>query len=146
MVCAVIIVVFWGSHDNSARAHYCQGLSEQPIKSISWYKLCSPMVTVSSKTIKPLFTQITSSRTGFLSMRLIFHIFPGQQPPDLNNNEPLWGKLRGRYPPPPPLPELTIILQEEWFKISLASIQELYLSISRKLQAVLKANNFPTPY
>ncbi|GBM64356.1 hypothetical protein AVEN_11009-1 [Araneus ventricosus] len=47
------------------------------IKSIPWYKLCSQMVMVSSKATKPLFTQLTSSRTGFLSTRLNCHISPG---------------------------------------------------------------------
>lgn len=72
------------------------------------------------------------------------------QSPDLNIIEPLWStlerKVRDRYPPPSSLPDLASILQEEWYKIPLQTIQDLYLSIPRRLEAVLKANGFPTPY
>lgn len=72
------------------------------------------------------------------------------QSPDLNIIEPLWStlerKVRSRYPPPTSLSELATVLQEEWYNIPLANIQELYLSIPRRLQAVLDANGFPTPY
>lgn len=72
------------------------------------------------------------------------------QSPDLNIIEPVWSvlekKVRDRYPPPSSLPELASILQEEWYKIPLKTIQDLYLSIPRRLQAVLDANGFPTPY
>lgn len=72
------------------------------------------------------------------------------QSPDINIIEPLWAtlekKVRDRYPPPSSLSELATVLQEEWNKIPLASLHELYLSIPRRLQAVLTANGFPTPY
>lgn len=72
------------------------------------------------------------------------------QSPDLNIIEPLWStlerKVRDRYPPPSSLPELATVLQEEWYQIPLKTIQDLYLSIPRRLQAVLNANGFPTPY
>ncbi len=47
-----------------------------PIKFIPWYKLCSQMATVSSKTTMPPFTQLKLSRTGLLSTRMLCHIFP----------------------------------------------------------------------
>ena len=55
-------------------------------------------------------------------------------------------KVRSRYPPLTLLSELATVLQEERYIIPLANIQELYLSILRRLQAVLNANGFPTPY
>ncbi|GBN61374.1 hypothetical protein AVEN_31158-1 [Araneus ventricosus] len=72
------------------------------------------------------------------------------QSPDLNIIEPLWStlerKVRKVYPPPSLLSELTTVLQEEWHKIPLENIQKLHLSIPKRLQAVLNANGFPTPY
>ncbi|KAF2352775.1 hypothetical protein FHG87_016467 [Trinorchestia longiramus] len=101
---------------------------------------------VSSKTTMLLFTQLTSSRTGFLSTSMTGHTFLGH----LNIIEPLWStlewKVRGCYPVPSSLSELTTALQEEWYTILLASIQELYLPIPRRLQAVLNATCFPPPY
>ena len=65
------------------------------------------------------------------------------QSPDINIIEPLWSvlesNLRARYPPPSSLTELANVLQEEWYKIPLQIIQDLYLSIPRRLQAVLQA-------
>lgn len=72
------------------------------------------------------------------------------QSPDLNIIEPLWHvlecKLRSRYPPPSSLQELQQFLQEEWCKIPLTTIQKLYDSIPRRLEAVLNAKGAPTPY
>lgn len=72
------------------------------------------------------------------------------QSPDINIIEPLWSvlerNLRARYPPPSSLKELAIVLHEEWYKIPLQIIQDLYLSIPRRLQAVLQAKGYPTPY
>ncbi|GBM56079.1 hypothetical protein AVEN_123218-1 [Araneus ventricosus] len=72
------------------------------------------------------------------------------QSPDLNIIEPCWStlerKVRDRYAPPSSLSELATVLQEEWYKIPLANIQKLYLSIPKRLQAVLNDNGFPTPY
>ena len=41
------------------------------------YKLCSPMVIVSSKKTTPLLTQFKLSRTSFLSTRMIFRLLTG---------------------------------------------------------------------
>lgn len=72
------------------------------------------------------------------------------QSPDLNIIEPLWStlerKVRDRYPPPSSLTELATVLQEEWYKIPLKTIQDLYLSIPDRIQAVLNANGCPTRY
>lgn len=72
------------------------------------------------------------------------------QSPDLNIIEPLWSflerSIRNRYPPPASLPELSQYLHEEWYNIPLNTIQHLYESIPRRIQAVLHAKGGPTPY
>ena len=78
------------------------------------------------------------------------HLSWPPQSPDLNIIERLLSTLErkvcSRYPPPTSLSELATVLQEEWYNIPLANIQELYLFIPRRLQAILNANGFPTPY
>jgi hypothetical protein len=60
----------------------------------------------------------------------------------LNIIEPLWSvletRVRNRFPPPTSLKQLEDVLQKEWYKISLETIQNLYESIQRRLVAVLK--------
>ncbi|MBJ4962393.1 transposase [Salmonella enterica subsp. enterica serovar Mbandaka] len=72
------------------------------------------------------------------------------QSPDLNIIEPLWSvlenRVRSRYPPPASLKELEQFLLEEWYDTSLTTIQDLYASILRGIQAVLNAKGDPTPY
>jgi transposase len=72
------------------------------------------------------------------------------QSPDLNIIEQLWSNLelsiRNRYPPPASLTELSQYLHEEWYNNPLNTIQNLYDSIPRRIQAVLHAKGGPTPY
>jgi hypothetical protein len=76
-------------------------------------------------------------------MKLDFSTFPGQQSPDLNIIEPLVSVLetrgRNRFPLPTSLNQLEDVLQEEWYKILLETVQDLYESIPRRVEAVLKA-------
>jgi hypothetical protein len=39
-----------------------------------------------------------------------------------------------------------MLLQEEWYKIPLETVQNSYESITRSTAAVLKAKSGPTPY
>jgi hypothetical protein len=55
-------------------------------------------------------------------------------------------RVRNRLPPPTSLKQLEDVLQEEWYKISLETVQNLYGPIPRRIAAVLKANVGPTPY
>jgi transposase len=68
---------------------------------------------------------------------------------DLNIIEPLWSvlktRMRKRFPPPTSLKQLSV-LQEEWYKIPLETLQYLYESIPRTTAAVFKAKGGPTPY
>lgn len=72
------------------------------------------------------------------------------QSPDLNIIEPVWSTLEARvrsvYPPPSSLKELERVLIEEWFKIPVETIQKLYESIPRRIEAVIKADGGPTRY
>jgi hypothetical protein len=72
------------------------------------------------------------------------------QSPDLNIIEPLWSvletRVRNRFPPPTPLKQLEDVLQEEWCKIPLEIVQNLYESTPRSIAAVPKAEGGPTPY
>jgi hypothetical protein len=72
------------------------------------------------------------------------------QSPDLNMTEPLCSvlgtRVRNRFPPPASLQQLEDVLQEEWYRIPLETVQNLYESIPRRTAVVLKANDGPTPY
>jgi hypothetical protein len=65
------------------------------------------------------------------------------QSPDLNIIEPLWSvletRVRKRFPPPTFLKQLEDVLQDEWYKIPLETIQNLYQSTPRRNAAVFKA-------
>jgi hypothetical protein len=67
----------------------------------------------------------------------------------LNIIEPLWSVLkatvRSRFLPPTPLKQLEEVLQEEWYKIPLEAVQNLYESIQRTA-ALLKAKGGPPSY
>jgi hypothetical protein len=54
--------------------------------------------------------------------------------------------VRNRFPPPTSLKQLEDVLQEEWYKIRLERVQNLYKSIPRRIAAVLKANVGSTLY
>jgi hypothetical protein len=54
--------------------------------------------------------------------------------------------MRNIFPPPTSLKQLEDVLQEEWYKIPLESVQNLYESIPRRTAAVLKTKGGPTPY
>jgi hypothetical protein len=54
--------------------------------------------------------------------------------------------MRNRFPHPTSLKQLEDVLREEWFKIPLETVQNLYESIPRRTAAVLKAEDGPTPY
>jgi hypothetical protein len=70
--------------------------------------------------------------------------------PDSNIIEPLWSVLetsvRNRFPPPTSLKQPEYVLEEEWYKIPLETVQNLYESIPRRTAAVLKAKIGPKPY
>jgi hypothetical protein len=80
----------------------------------------------------------------------LHHISWPAQSPDLNIIEPPWSVLeigvRNRFPPPTSLKQLENVLSEEWYKIPLETVQNLYESIPRRIAAVLKAKGGLTPY
>jgi hypothetical protein len=51
-----------------------------------------------------------------------------------------------RFPPLKHLKQLEDVLQEEWYRILLETVRNLYESIPRTTAAVLKAEVWPTPY
>jgi hypothetical protein len=51
-----------------------------------------------------------------------------------------------RFPPPTSPKQREDVLQEEWYKIPLQTVQNLYELISGRIAAVLKAESGPTPY
>jgi hypothetical protein len=77
------------------------------------------------------------------------HTWPAQSR-DLNMIEPLWSvletRVRNRFPPPTSLQQLEDVLQEEWYKIPLETVQNLSESIPRRIVAVLKAKCGPSSY
>jgi hypothetical protein len=72
------------------------------------------------------------------------------QSPDLNIIERLWSvlesRVRDRFPPSTYLKQLEDVLQEEWYKIPLETVQNLYESIPRRIAVVLKVKVSPIPY
>ncbi|KAF2351833.1 hypothetical protein FHG87_017410 [Trinorchestia longiramus] len=78
------------------------------------------------------------------------HLIWLPQFPDLNIIEHLWSILEiqvgNRFPPPSSLKELEGILTEEWAKIPLETIPNLYESIPLRIEAVIAAKGGPTPY
>jgi hypothetical protein len=58
----------------------------------------------------------------------------------------LEARVRNRFPSPTSLKQLEDILQEEWYKIPLETVQNLYESIRRRIASVLKAKGGATPY
>jgi hypothetical protein len=46
----------------------------------------------------------------------------------------------------PPVKQLEDVLQEEWYKIPVETVQNLCQSIPRRTVAVLNAKGGPTPY
>jgi hypothetical protein len=54
--------------------------------------------------------------------------------------------VRNGLPPPISLTKLEDVLQEEWYKIPLQNVRNLYESIPRMIASVLKAKGGPTPY
>jgi hypothetical protein len=54
--------------------------------------------------------------------------------------------VKNRFPPPTSLQQLEDVLQEEWYKIMLETVQNLYKSVPRWTAAVLKAKVGPAPH
>jgi transposase len=71
------------------------------------------------------------------------------QSPDFNIIEQHWSvlktRVRNRFPPAKSLKQLEDVLQEEWCKIPLQTVQNLYESIPR-IAAVLKTKGGRTPH
>jgi hypothetical protein len=61
----------------------------------------------------------------------------------LNHSSVLETRVRNRFPPPTSLSQQ---VQEEWYRILLETVQNLYESTSRRTVAVLMAKGGPTPY
>jgi hypothetical protein len=54
--------------------------------------------------------------------------------------------VRNRFPPPTSLQQLEDVLQEEWYKVPLHTVQNLYEFIPRRTVAILKAKGAQTPH
>jgi hypothetical protein len=55
--------------------------------------------------------------------------------------------VRKRFPPPTSLKQIEDVLQEEWCKILLETVQNSYEStVARRIVTVLKTKGVPTPY
>jgi hypothetical protein len=54
--------------------------------------------------------------------------------------------VKNRFAPPASLKKVEDVLPEEWYKIPLETVQNLYRSIPRRIVAVLKAHDGPAPY
>jgi hypothetical protein len=98
-----------------------------------------------SKTTVPPFTQLELFEKDEGELHLPW---PAQSP-DLNIIEPLSSvletRVRNRFPFLTSLKQLDGVLQEEWYKIPLETVQNLYESIPRRNAAMLKAKGGPPP-
>lgn len=72
------------------------------------------------------------------------------QSPDMNIIEHLWAdvnlRLRNRRPAPTTKAELKIAVEEEWYNTPLSTIQNLYESIPRRIEALRKSKGWHTRY
>jgi len=75
-----------------------------------------------------------------------FNIFPGQHNPILKYHPTTVVRVRSRFPPPSFLNQLEDVLREGWYNIPLEIVQNLYESISRRVEAGVHANVGPTHY
>jgi hypothetical protein len=95
------------------------------------------------KMIMSPFTQLELLSHGLKGREVNFNIFPGQHNhqicTSLNHWSVLETRVRNRFPPPTSLQQLEHVLQEEWYKIPLQTVQNLYESIPRRTANELKA-------
>jgi hypothetical protein len=68
----------------------------------------------------------------------------------LNITETLWSildiRVENRFPLLTSVNQLEDVFQEEWYKIPLETVQDLYESIPRKIVAVVNAKGSSSPY
>jgi hypothetical protein len=68
----------------------------------------------------------------------------------LNITELLWSvwetSVRNRFPRPTSLKQFEDVLQEEWYKTPLQTVQNLYESIPKGHAAILNTKGGPKPY
>jgi hypothetical protein len=78
------------------------------------------------------------------------HLHWPPQSPHLSIIETLCSVLQTRmgnmFPTPTSVKQVESVLLEEWYKIPLETVQNLYESVPRRIAAVLKAKGAPTPY
>jgi hypothetical protein len=79
-----------------------------------------------------------------------FNIFTGQHNRQTYTIKIPWSVLesmvRSRFHLPSSLKQLQDVFHEEWYNVPLQTIQNLYVSIPRRIQAVLQPNSGPTLY
>jgi hypothetical protein len=96
-----------------------------------------------SKTTLPLFTQLELFRHGLKSMKV--NIFRAQHDHQIStslNHSGEFSRLEwgtDSFPPPTSLKQLEEIVQGEYYRILVETVQNLYGSIPRRIAAVLKA-------
>jgi hypothetical protein len=103
-----------------------------------------------SETTMPQFTQLELSSRGLKSMKVNLNNSLASRVTIITSFAIFWSvwetRVRNRFSSPMFLKQLQDILQEEWYKIPLQTVQTLYESIPRRIAAVLKAKGGPTPY
>jgi hypothetical protein len=83
-------------------------------------------------------------------MKVNFNIFPGQLNHQILTSLNYSGqflrlRVGNRFPPATSVKQLEDVLQEEWYKILLETIQNLFESVPRRIGVVLKAKGIPAP-
>jgi hypothetical protein len=78
------------------------------------------------------------------------HLPSSSQSPVMSITEQLWSvlvtRMRNKFPLPTSLRQLEDVLQEEWYKIPLQTVQNLCECIPRRTASVLKAQDGPAPH
>lgn len=117
---------------------------------MQWCKFCSLINDLCTKTMVLPFT-LMESGTGIMNTIIYFNtscVKPHS--PDLNRIEPfssiLETRQRSRFQPPTALSELASFFQEEWLRIPVTIVHCLYLSIPRRIHAVINATRGPRDY
>jgi hypothetical protein len=88
----------------------------------------------------PVSTETCQRKLKKSKIHALQHLPWAAQLPHLNIIEPLWSvseiRVRARFPLPMSPKQLEHVLQEEWYKIQLETVQNLYESIPRRTASV----------
>lgn len=132
---------------NLTAAQYCDILSKSLLGTLSDHSL-SPRTIIFQQDNDPKHMS-RAATTWFEEHNIIVLPWPPSSP-DMNIIEHAWNlldrRIRARTPLPQNLDQLWLMLKEEWERLDLDTIKELYRSMPNRLQALDDARGSYTKY